>query len=374
MLDELLSKYSQGPIQNFTLLAASDKREPAREGVLRDGTYGGRFTAVLIETFNKLQWPESNMSYATLYKNLPPLHEQTPKFIGATSRFLFSLREAPDDGLYFDITEEQHPYYSVQGAGSALGIRPGAKFEILSPEYREIGSLKVERDGVEASQCRARAESHSNDHVSIPLCARALLDNWSLYDRPLQVAVEAEAPRPEDTGAVQVVDRSSEADIIITKHSPSAAISDERRQTPFESHMELTRNTLFIVESTGIPTIKLSATTPLPELQAILDKVAHFNYHLLRRSTLPLGDAVTVELYRVQDVGGRLYTENREQPENLLVGDSLVVPFQEGAIYGVLIKNNSEYQLYPNVFYLDPSAYSIDVGTLINVTVCVGVC
>jgi hypothetical protein len=357
ILQELQSTYRQYPIELCTVLSASDIREKAYECVQPDKKYGGRFTAVLVDTLSNLS-PQSNMSYATLYKCLPTLQYQTPKFMGATRRFLFSLNEAPDEGIFFDIEEEKHPLYTVQGAGTALGIKPGAEFRILSGS-RDVGSLVVEPEGVEMFECHARAELGEDYRGTIPPPnARVVLHNWSLYDRPLQVAVEGGAPRPDDTQAVRFIDRSSEADVVITKRGED---------------LELTRSTIFIVESTGIRTIKLPATTDQQRLQTILTTVAHFNHHLLRDSPQPLGSDVTVELYRVEEDGGRYFKDKRE-PRNLLEGDTLCIPFRSDALYGILIKNHSRYSLYPNIFYFDPSNYTISVSILINVIVCGGVC
>jgi hypothetical protein len=345
ILEELLSTYRQPPIQHYTVLAACDIRDKAYEN-----EHGGRFTAALVDALDRLLSPESKVSYATLYKCLPTLRYQTPKFIGATRRFLFSLSEAPDEGIFFDIEEDEHPRYTVHGAGNALGIEPDAEFRILS-ESRDIGSLVVEPGGVEMFKCHARAQLGGGYCGPIPPPnARVVLHNWSLYDQPLQVAVEGGAPRPVDTKAVRVVDRSSEADVVITGRG---------------GYLELTRSTLFIVESTGIRTLLLPAITDPQRLQTILTRVAHFNYHLLRDSPQTLGSDVTVEMYRVQEDGGKRFKDNRE-PDNLLKDDTLSIRFRQGDLYGVLIKNKSQYPLYPNIFYFDPSNYSISVSIFMN--------
>jgi len=354
-LEKLLSTYRQPPIQHYTVLAACDIRENAYE--IEHGG-GGRFTAALVDTLDRLLSPESKVSYATLYKCLPTLRHQTPKFIGATRRFLFSLSEAPDEGIFFDIEEEEHPRYIVLGAGNALGIEPDAEFRILS-ESRDVGSLVVEPEGVEMFKCHTRAQFRGDYCGPIPPPnAKVVLHNWSLYDRPLQVAVEGGAPRPVDTKAVQVVDRSSEADVVITKRG---------------GHLKLTRTTLYIVESTGTRTLPLPAITDPQRLQTILTRVAHFNYHLLRDSPQSLGSDVTVEMYRVQKDGGKCFKDDRE-PDNLLKDDTLSIRFREGALYGVLIKNKSQYPLYPNIFHFDPSNYSISVSIFMNTIICGGVC
>jgi hypothetical protein len=279
-----------------------------------------------------------------LHKNLRPLSRQKPKFIGATSRFLFSLREAPDDSLYFDIKKKEHPEYIVLGAGTALGIKQGTTFgiRVLSDD---IGSLVVQ--SVTTSECRAHAQLRNNNSDPIPPTARAILHNWSLYDAPLKVAVGKGAPPLHNTDPVHVVNRSSEADIVISKH---------------KDHLELARSTLI----PDIPSLKLDKITNSQSLQSILTQVAQFNYHLLRQSPDPLDD-VTVELYRVYQNGNRLYPEN----DNLLVDGELKAKADD--LYGILVKNNSQYELYPNIFVFDPSDYSVTVSILINVIACGGV-
>jgi len=98
----------------------------------------------------------------------------------------------------------------------------------------------------------------------------------------------------------------------------------------------------------------------------ILNAIAHFNHHLGRHgSTNPLQTVmrddddilknVTMELYRLTNDGG-----NRVPiVGNLLVDNEAKLGLDKKAEYGIAIFNNSQYDLFPYLFYFDPSEYSI---------------
>ncbi|THH06053.1 hypothetical protein EW146_g9733, partial [Bondarzewia mesenterica] len=108
----------------------------------------------------------------------------------------------------------------------------------------------------------------------------------------------------------------------------------------------------------------------LDRLPSILDAIAHFNFHLGRshssgvlrgasdiREDDPL-KGVTMEMHRLS--GGILWDRKpKEDAENLLIDNRAKLSLDEGAPYGIKIVNRSTLDLYPYLFYFDPSDYSI---------------
>ena len=342
--------FNQAKCNSFTLLAACGKRETAHESCTPNGVWGGDFTNALIEALSTL--PLDKMSYTALRKSLCIPSHQNPEFAGVTNRIIFTLDEANDDGLYFDINARDDGRYTVQKAGIALGIGPGTRFKILTRDSQEIGSLVVE--GVEAFQCEACANLEGDSTGNIPEGARAVLYSWCPYGGPLRVALGDGVEVPQKTvdgpARFQMVE-PSEADVIIIMG---------------DNAWEVERRDPLIPVNTGLPIV------PYPKkdgstLEDVLNGIAHFNYQLYRQSDTFLNEAITVELYRLQrGIGRRFQPESPDKPINLLVNNRLDVCFPPKTPYGILIKNSSQHALYPYLFYFNPSRYSIVVRILLN--------
>jgi hypothetical protein len=338
---------------SFTLLSACGKRETAHESCSPNGIWAGNFTNALIEALDTL--PLDELSYAALYKSFYKLPYQNPEFIGATNRIIFTLREAKDDGLYFDISAREHGLYTVHKAGIALGIGPGTRFEVLARDSQVLGSLIVEH--VETFQCHARAELQRAHQGSIPDSARAVLRDWSPYGGPLRVALGhgVEPPRSTSDNAARfrVVEHTN-ADVVISVH---------------ENNLEIQRRDPLIPATTGVPAVTYPNKTDANSVEGILTGIAHFNHHLFRQSHGSLGETVTVELYRLKrGIDRRFRPENPDKPTNLLVNNRLDVRIPPKAPYGMLIKNSSQYALYPYLLYFNPARYSIVVRIFLPIT------
>jgi hypothetical protein len=268
----------------FTLLAACGKRETAHESCAPDWVWGGDFTNALIEALNTL--PLDELSYSALHKSLCKPPYQNPEFVGVTNCIIFTLDKAKDDGLYLDITAREDGRYTVQNAGIALGIGFGTRFKILTPSYQVLGSLVVE--DVEAFQCQACAELEENQSGIIPDRSRAVLHSWCPYGGPLRVALGdgVKRPRKSDDGTAhfQVVEHP-EADVVIAMR---------------ENILEIRKRDPLIPATTGLPVITYPEKGSPNFLEGTLSGIAHFNYHLFRKSNSSLSEAVTVELYRLR--------------------------------------------------------------------------
>jgi len=361
LLNELLLKYPEtgdlfakhnvdGAMPPFILLAACGKHETAHEGHT-EGTrkWKGAFTNALIDLLNKVPW--HNLSYATLCKSLPKLPSQTPECVGESNRVVFSLERIIDEGFYFDIepnNEGGGSDWIVICAGVTLGIGVGTQFSIRGPEGQNLGTLIVEN--VERVRCRARVKLLECHQDYIPEGAKAFLDHWRLGDGPLRVALGpgVEAP-PILTESVQLTDRPSEACVSINKRGDILKL--HRQQASY------------IAQTTSVSRLDLPKNTDSAALAIILEKIARFHHHLLRRSPEEAIGNVTVELCQViKETDGR-YHMQREGSESgtRVMNDAVSLRFRPNARYGIVIKHSWTQPLYPYLFYFDPSDYGINV-------------
>ena len=104
--------------------------------------------------------------------------------------------------------------------------------------------------------------------------------------------------------------------------------------------------------------------------------MAHFKYHLerhhlsetLRTVSAPHTDdplsGITIQIHRLsKEPDDRVLDLDAG---NLLVDNHANLVSDEEADYGIAIVNESGYDLFPYLFYFDPSDYSIQVGRLGN--------
>jgi hypothetical protein len=96
-------------------------------------------------------------------------------------------------------------------------------------------------------------------------------------------------------------------------------------------------------------------------LPDIMDAIAHFNYFLLRHGTERLAE-VTLEMHTLT---GKY--PNREASPDIFVEKIAKVKRDK---YGFTISNGSEHDLFPYVFYFDPTEYVIQVCGLHTEPVC----
>lgn len=365
VLDKLFSKYSEagkgGSLSDekspapFTFLAASGKMEVACEYL--ENSWEGAFTKALISQLGNEELPWHNLSYAALCKSLPKLPSQTPECVGESDRIVFSLNRVEHDGLYFDVEPINDTTYTVKDAGLALGIRVHTKFIIRDPAAQDLGTLIVE--DVEASYCRARAELSKSHQGGIPKGAKAFLHHWCLGDTPLQVALQPGIKRPDVSNSVRIIDhwetdweKDSKMDVVVAQSGDKLEL--------------IRRKDSYIARTTEVHKLDLpntdDAATDGVTLKNILERVARFHHHLLRKGPGRVNPSIIMEICQVEPGEDGRYRMNKASSR--VMGDRVNIQSRLGARYGMIIRNTSGHTLYPYLFYFDPSGYSIQVGSL----------
>lgn len=86
----------------------------------------------------------------------------------------------------------------------------------------------------------------------------------------------------------------------------------------------------------------------------VIDDAARFQLHLHRRNPeYPLRELVSLELFRLDPVSWT------REGINLLENGKAIIRYESGAIFSVIIRNNSDIDLWPYLFYMDPNRYGI---------------
>jgi len=104
------------------------------------------------------------------------------------------------------------------------------------------------------------------------------------------------------------------------------------------------------------PLIEVSVELNPDCILRILRSAAHFKFYLSRADQVtPLHSAVRVELHQLEESDDGRYVP---AGNNLVRNEQALVGFNDKP-HGITLFNDSEYNLFPSLFYFDPSNYSI---------------
>jgi hypothetical protein len=122
-----------------------------------------------------------------------------------------------------------------------------------------------------------------------------------------------------------------------------------------------------VIEPRTSTVVGCKRETRLPRLRmhlpTLVDGIAHFNYFLDRHQGRAPIAGVGLEMHRlVGDFPGRTPDRSVGHGGNMIANNEVRFRSEKGAKYGFTIRNNSDEDLFPYLFYFDPSSYSIDVS------------
>ncbi|KAF9529243.1 caspase domain-containing protein [Crepidotus variabilis] len=88
----------------------------------------------------------------------------------------------------------------------------------------------------------------------------------------------------------------------------------------------------------------------------VIDDAARFNLHLLHKNpSSPLRNLIDIELYQIdKSTWTKLGVNN-------IHDSTATIPYQSGAVYQVVLRNNSQTDLWPYLAYLDPNRYRMSM-------------
>ncbi|KAI0946425.1 hypothetical protein AcW1_009891 [Taiwanofungus camphoratus] len=338
---------------SHVLLAACRQDEIALE--TRDTTEpGGAFTTALVKTLRSCDLGQ--ITYDRLMELLPVLPYQHPQCEGINKhRILFNGSILKDSAKTFKVVKRGDDCY-VQ-AGSIHGVIVGTEFKVQPPtnDFRTCSSAMeviLVAIHVDALRCNVKRLPEGIP-FDIPDGTRAVVSKWNMH----QLKVHFQLPKGNLFTTVSAHER---CDVSVIDNGPDGL--QLRRLDPL-----ISRHANLLVD-----------VKQQERISDILDAVAHFNYHLYRlNKSAPLKNKFTVRLHRLQRESWNTYRPiYNPTGDDLLAADSEPVvcdantlydvkEVKEAVIYdlesyyGLTLENYSDYDLFPYVFYFDPSDYSI---------------
>lgn len=361
--------FQHNHMASHVLLAACSQDQYAHEAMTSDRQPCGFFADNLIK---QLCLVESNRTtYTELLSLLPELPFQTPQCEGENKKgFLFNGRAVVADPKVFKLFKTKEGIIKVL-AGSIHGVITGTVFTAQDSNAtpfsrRDLGVLVALEVNIDSSILGYPSEANKFD---IPQGAKAVVSDWRNDASTLKVAIELGPDDPvvraffPERGLTQPeqveqiihsrfikVPERANADIVIRRGpSDDDELLIERLDALIPKYAEVTTKFKFGV---GM----------LDRFPYILDAIAQFNYHLARHNSAdPFKQAISVELHKLKKLlDGRLRVPD-ESAGNLFIDNDARLLVDKEARYGLTIVNRSKFNLFPYLFYFDPSDYSISV-------------
>lgn len=352
-------------LTSHVLLNACRKHGETDELPHVKGLCHGCFTIALIDVLNE---DTVGMTYESLFDQLPYLPRQRPKCYGDNrNRLLWSTITRDAEG--YRITRNDDGTFVVH-AGNVHGITDGTTFVVRANNQSDDTShLRIRSKSTDIYQCLCEAVNAAS--LRITYSTRAVLDEMQFPDgMKLRIAPSPETkyrlPNPLPS-ILQIAPSRAEANLEIIPHSSSPDRFCLQRLTPF-------------IENEEVPVLR-KIHLENSRISHIFERIMRFSYHLHRPSPSETSErlSVSVELYRlretfsgvktimVPDDQQNLFQANRRfcQPEAennhgiLFIQDAVISDLRW--LYGLKLVNKSDQDLFPYVFYFDPSEYSIEV-------------
>ena len=324
---------------SHVLLAACRPDELALEDPLAKDAPGGLFTTALIGGLRRCS--PHDTSYATLFEMLDLKQvSQHPQCEGTNKdRLLFSVNTLHEGETTFKVFEKRGKLYI--SAGSIHGVVEGTEFSIGTSTQTLI--LKAKKVGAFESVLERTHHGFSTN-------AKAKISHW--HHPTLRVHSSFHHPSTHVT--------------VVTAEEPAevALRQDELGKWELERH-----DPLIPMYSDRIIRFDADAT----KIRDILDAIANFNSYLYRSDGAGASFAGKVKIRmnrigaiqgEINPVGDDLLDVPRVWHSGVDVKEVVITDLESR--YSFTLENTSDVDLFPYLFYFDPSDYSIQVRQLSN--------
>ncbi|KAJ7923554.1 caspase domain-containing protein [Mycena leptocephala] len=338
---------------SHVLLAACRAGETAREVLYTDGTYHGRFTTHLVSLFQ--QTPLESATCAELLNLIPKKWPgQTPYCGGARSNRLIFNGNYPAAGRRSVLLTPQKSSRFKSASSSQLfrvemgtveGVVPGTEFSAYDLKNNYLCTFIAQSVQVGETILFWKPEKDQSP-VEIPPWSRAVVSDWK--SSPMLVHAPADFPHTSvlfpTTGTVRrpnfVLAPSLEEAHIVVRSDGEEIVVEPRMSTVLAGQRK--------------PGFALGDPAHLPHA---IDGVAHFSYFLDRTNEADQLEGVELQMHRL--VGEYPCCTPDLQVGNMIKDGMVQVTSKAGAKYGFTIRNTSDQDLFPYLFYFDPETYTV---------------
>ncbi|KAJ7899325.1 caspase domain-containing protein [Mycena leptocephala] len=337
---------------SHVLLAACRAGETAREVQYPDGTYHGRFTTHLVSLLQ--QTPLESATCAELLNLIPKKWPgQTPYCGGARSNRLIFSGNYPATGRRSVLLRPQKSS-RFKGTNSSQLFRVAmGKVEGVVPAGTEFSAYDRNNNflcafiaqSVEVGETTL-IRKESQPPIDIPPWSRAVVSDWK--SPPLLVYAPADFPHMSvlfpTTGTVRPPNfmpaSSLEEAHIVVRCDGDEIVIEPRTSTVLAGLPE--------------PSFALGDPAHLPHA---IDGVAHFSYFLGCANEADRLEGVELEMHRLR--GEYPCCTPDLQVGNMIKDGAVGLTSEVGAQYGFTIRNSSDEDLFPYLFYFDPETCTI---------------
>ncbi|KAG6866757.1 hypothetical protein C0991_011416 [Blastosporella zonata] len=314
-----------------------------------EGKNGGAFTDAFLQAVAELSLHRT--SYATLFDHIQRkigIDHQLPICLGTNkSRIVFdAIPFVPDSRLipvkFGDLTRVR-----VE-AGAAQGIAEGCEFSLHLHNYRasrnpNIGTLVVFE--VHPTWCFGRLKSPTE---YLPQACWAQVTRWN-NRRPFRVYLKT---------SLASICRWWKLRRILSNEANKGGLNVLLVKSPDQANISMTigHRTLTVKRNDDKPIDHARRVSKFENRDPVdvIDDAARFNLHLYRRNpNSPLKGLVNMELFRLNPTSWAIIGEN------LLHDGKASIPHEKEDIFTVVIKNTSDVDLWPYLFYMDPISFAI---------------
>ncbi|KAJ7899351.1 caspase domain-containing protein [Mycena leptocephala] len=338
---------------SHVLLAACHAGETAREVLYPDGTYHGRFTTHLVSLLQQI--PLESATCSELLNLIPKKWPgQTPYCGGAKSNRLIFNGNYPAAGQR-SVLLTPHKSSRFKSAsssqlfrvemGTVEGVVPGTEFSAYDRKNNCLCTFIAQSVQVGQTILVWKPEK-DQPPVDIPRWSRAVVSDWK--SPPLLVHAPADFPHMgvlfPTTGTVRPPDfvsaRSLEEAHIVVRSDGDEIVIEPRTSTVLA----------------GQPKPRFALVDPV-HLPHAIDGVAHFSYFLDCANEADRLEGVMLEMHRL--LGEYPFCRPDLQDEVTMKDGEVRIASEVGAQYGFTIRNTSDEDLFPYLFYFDPETYTI---------------
>jgi hypothetical protein len=332
---------------SHVLLAASCPGQKATES-----KEGGRFTVAFLQAVSDL--PLHRTSYEQLIDHLrEQVHDDPAQyscFGKHKHRILFDDVPFPPDSRFTAASIDDETRQMKIEVGAMHGIVEGSEFSLHLHNYRHsqnlpIGTVVVV--DVRPSWCLARVKSQLSTFPKIcwaqvtkwnnsrPFCIylkSTLISFFRMWKLRKSFPTKFDATRPKNEAHVLRVNKSEDADISLTVDGKGVVVYQNSTLPASNSHMVMTDK----------------------DPKEVIDDAVRFNLHLFRNNVLkPFQNLIDMEIWRIDPLSWSKISDN------YLENGTAIIPHERGAIFQIILRNNSKIDLWPYIVYMDPNRYTI---------------
>lgn len=298
------------------------------------------------------QCSTQKITYSGLLDLLPSLPHQHPQCEGDNKHCLLFTTVPQHDGRFFKVKKLNQDAVEVD-AGRVQGVTKGTEFALYQDSSLDSPSFGVYYTTSVRITSSKLTPMVSKPLNNIPDVSYAIITRWGCPDAQLAVFAD---PRTLSAATVSAIGRIWQSASAVSITSTTVESDADVSVQDVHGQAGLVRINSLVGSHFG-SFQKPQFHVPRDRIADILRAIAHFKFHLIRTNTSDhLHGHVAIELYQLEETDDGSYVPTGDN----LVLDGHARIILSDSLYGMTLRNNSRYNLFPSLFYFNPSDLSIE--------------